>query len=53
MHMVYYYYYYSEAMPASYIMGILLAAIILVEADQIDCKLVAVCGFDLLDRILN
>jgi hypothetical protein len=34
-------------------MEILLVAIILAEADEIDCKLVAVCEFNLSDQILN
>jgi hypothetical protein len=46
-------YYYSETMPALDRIGILLVTIILTEADQIDSKLVPVCGFNLLDQILN
>jgi hypothetical protein len=47
------YHYYSEAIPFSDRMGILLGATILAEADQICCKTLAICGFNLLDQILN
>lgn len=40
-------------MRASDRIGILLVATILAEADKIDYELVAVCGSNLLDQLLN